>query len=127
MTTPLVSAEESEATEHPYIVRTPGIYGGRPRIKGSRISVRHIAQLYKLGETVEDMIQAHPHLTPASVYDALSYYLDHQAEIEQEIAESRLEALVDKSVWPATAPDAALTRYSAGGRDTEPDRFPAEF
>jgi hypothetical protein len=28
-----------------------------------------------------------PHLTPAQVHDALSYYYDHRAEIDQEISE----------------------------------------
>jgi hypothetical protein len=36
---------------------------------------------------------AHPHVQAAAVYDAISYYLDHQQEIEQEIAENRLEAV----------------------------------
>ncbi len=34
-----------------------------------------------------------PALKSAAVYDAISYYLDHQQEIEQEIAANRLEAL----------------------------------
>lgn len=81
-------------TEHPYIVRAPGICGGRPIIKGTRVSVRHLAQLYKAGDTVEEILQAHPSLQAAAVYDAISYYLDHQREIEQEIADNRLEALM---------------------------------
>ena len=80
-------------TEHPYIVCIDGICGGRAIIEGSRVSVRHIAQLYKAGDTVDEMLQAHPHLKAAAVYDAISYYLDHQAEIEQEIAENRFEAV----------------------------------
>jgi len=82
-----------QETEHPYIVRVDGICGGRPTIKGTRLSVQHIAQMYKAGDTVEEILQAHPHLKAAAVYDAISYYLDHQQEIEQEIAENRLEAL----------------------------------
>lgn len=82
-----------ERTEHPHIVRVPGICGGRPIIEGSRISVRHIAQLYKAGDTVEEILQAHPHLSAAAVYDAISYYLDHQIEIEQQIAQNRLDTL----------------------------------
>jgi uncharacterized protein (DUF433 family) len=94
-----ISTQEAAAmqpTEHPYIVRVAGICGGRPTIKGSRISVCHIAQLYKAGDTVEEILQAHPHLQAAAVYDAISYYLDHQQEIEREIAENRLEALMKK-------------------------------
>lgn len=82
-----------QETEHPYIVRVEGVCGGRPIIKGTRLSVRHIAQLYKAGDTVEEIIHAHPHLKVAAVYDAISYYLDHQPEIEQEVAANRLETL----------------------------------
>ena len=45
---------------------------------------------------MEEIVQAHTHLNPASIYDAISYYLDHQTEIEQEIAENRIEALIEK-------------------------------
>lgn len=89
----VMEREPVELTAHPYIVRVKGVCGGRPVIKGSRISVCHIAQLYKAGDSVEEILQAHPHLNPAAVYDAISYYLDHQQEVEQEIAENRLEAL----------------------------------
>ena len=82
-----------QETEHPYIVRVEGVCGGRPIIKGTRLSVRHIAQLYKTGDTVEVIVHAHPHLKVAAVYDAISYYLDHQQDIEQEIAANRLETL----------------------------------
>jgi uncharacterized protein (DUF433 family) len=85
-----------QQTEHPYIVRVAGVCSGRPIIKSTRISVCHIAQLYKAGDTVEEILQAHPHLKTAAVYDAISYYLDHQEEIEQEIAENRLEELMTK-------------------------------
>jgi uncharacterized protein (DUF433 family) len=92
MTTPQTIPTTHE-TEHPHIVRVHGVCGGRPIIKGTRLSVRHIAQLYKAGDTVEEIIHAHPHVKSAAVYDAISYYLDHQQEIEQEIAANRLEAL----------------------------------
>jgi uncharacterized protein (DUF433 family) len=89
-------ASSVQQTEHPYIVRVAGVCDGRPLIKGTRISVRHIAQSYKAGDTVEEILQAHPHLKAAAVHDAISYYLDHQPEIEQEIRENRLEGLLTK-------------------------------
>ena len=92
MTTPQ-EVSLAQKTEHPYIVRVQGVCGGRPILQGTRVSVRHIAQLYKAGDTVEEMVQAHPHLKIAVVYDAISYYLDHQQEIEAEIAANRLETL----------------------------------
>ncbi len=95
MTAPTV-VSAMEQTEHPHIVQIPGICGGRPILKGTRISVCHLAQLYKAGDTIEEILQAHPHLQAAAVYDAISYYLDHQAEIEQEIADNRLEAVMER-------------------------------
>lgn len=94
MTTETLETPPVEQTEHPYIVRVEGVCGGRPIIKETRISVRYIAELYKAGDTVDEILQAHPHLSAAAVYDAISYYLDHQREIEQEISENRFEALM---------------------------------
>ncbi len=84
----------TQQTEHPYIVHIAGICGGRAVIKGTRIAVQLIAALYKAGDTLEDILQNYPHLQGAAVFDALSYYLDHQAEIEQEITENRLDSVM---------------------------------
>jgi uncharacterized protein (DUF433 family) len=78
-------------TEHPHITRNPMICGGSPRIRHSRITVRHIAVMWKAGDSVDDIVRTYPHLQPSWVYDALSYYLDHEQEIEQEIEENRIE------------------------------------
>ncbi len=79
-------------TEHPHIVRTEGVCGGRPRIKGTRIPVSLIAEYHRMGESVQDVVMMYPHLDPAAIYDAISYYLDHRAEIEAEIEANRLES-----------------------------------
>lgn len=81
-------------TEHPYIVREPDICGGEPVIKGTRITVRHIAVLYKAGDTAEDIVAAHPPLTAAQVHDAISYYLDHRDEIEPYIEANKLRSVM---------------------------------
>ena len=73
-------------TEHPYIVRIEGVCGGRPIIAGTRISVRTIIERVRLGDSPEQIVENHPPLTLAQVYDALSYYHEHKAEIEAEIA-----------------------------------------
>ena len=82
-------------TEYHYITRTPEIGGGRPIIKGTRTPVRAIVGYYKMGLSVEEILEGLPHLTPAQVYEALSYYHDHQAEVEQEIEQSRVESLIE--------------------------------
>jgi uncharacterized protein (DUF433 family) len=89
-----VSQADEPPTEHPYITRVPGICGGRPIIRSTRIAVSLIAGLYKAGDTVDEILESYPHLRPSWVYDAIGYYLDHQSEIELEIHENRLEYLV---------------------------------
>ena len=89
----ILEDEEAE-TSHPYIARTPEICGGRPIIRGTRIPVQTIVGYYKLGIDVDDILSGLPHLTPAQVFDALSYYHDHQAEIEADIAAAEPEALL---------------------------------
>jgi uncharacterized protein (DUF433 family) len=83
-------------TEHPHIVRVPGVVGGRPAIKGTRISVDFLADLLEAGWSPQDILESYPHLTPAGVYDALSYYFDHQDEIDQWRAENTLEKLAER-------------------------------
>jgi uncharacterized protein (DUF433 family) len=92
----LVTEVEIRPTEHPYVVRVPGIAGGEPIIKGTRVPVRAIAVHYKAGETLEEILDAYPQVPPAAVMDAISYYLDHQEEIERLIEENRPEGVMEK-------------------------------
>ncbi|HUV73024.1 MAG TPA: DUF433 domain-containing protein [Anaerolineae bacterium] len=81
-------------TEYRHITRVPGVCGGRPVIKGTRTAVKAVVGYYKMGLSVEEILEGLPHLTPAQVYETLSYYHEHQAEIEQDIEESRVEHLI---------------------------------
>ena len=83
-------------TEHPHIVMVPGVLGGEPVITGTRIGVAFIARLLQAGEEPSEIIAAYPHLAPAAVYDAISYYLDHREEIDALIADSTLEAIAER-------------------------------
>ena len=73
-------------TEHPHIVRLPGVCGGEPVIDGLRVAVRHVAALHRRGETIPDITEALG-LTEAQVFHALSYFFDHRDEILALIAE----------------------------------------
>ena len=70
-------------TEHCYIVRDDDILGGEPIVAGTRVPVRAIVECWRLGLAPEEISTHLPHLTLAQVFDALSYYADHQAEIQQ--------------------------------------------
>ncbi|PKO22743.1 MAG: hypothetical protein CVU38_07890 [Chloroflexi bacterium HGW-Chloroflexi-1] len=90
----IVSYDDWQGLEHFYITRHPGISGGEPIIRGTRITVQRIVELVKAGESVQDILDALPHLTAAQVHDALSYYYDHQAEIDRLIEASQPEQVL---------------------------------
>ena len=79
-------------TEHPHIVVSPGASGGVPTIAGTRISVAFIVGQLRAGDTPQDIVATYPHLAPAAVYDAISYYYDHQEEVDRFIEDNTLEA-----------------------------------
>jgi uncharacterized protein (DUF433 family) len=71
-----------------HIEVTPDIAGGKPRIRGHRITVQNIVIWHeRMGKSVND-ISAEYDLTLAEIYAALSYYFDHQDEINKSIRES---------------------------------------
>lgn len=77
-------------TEHIYIFKDDLILGGEPIIKGTRTPVRAVVELWRLGYAPEEIPREQPHLTLAAVFDALSYYSDHQDEINQYIERNRV-------------------------------------
>ena len=77
-------------TEHLYVVTDDKILGGEPIIKGTRTPLRAIVEIYRLGITPEEIPSHLPHLTLAQVFDALSYYNDHQDEINAYIERNRI-------------------------------------
>ncbi len=79
-----------QATEHPHIVRHERILGGEPIVKGTRTPVRAIVELWRQGTAPESIPSRLPHLSAAQVFDALSYFSDHQAEILAYIEQNRV-------------------------------------
>lgn len=71
-------------TIHFYIEKNPDIYEGKPVIKGTRIPVASIVNHYRSGMSIEEILDGYPNLTPAQLFDALSYYFDNKEEIDKE-------------------------------------------
>jgi uncharacterized protein (DUF433 family) len=68
------------------IVATPGVCGGKPRIAGTRIKVKHVyVWVEELGMTPAQVVAEYPHLTRAQVHAALAYYWSHRDEIHKDI------------------------------------------
>jgi len=61
-------------------------------IAGTGIKVKEVV-IEKLvwGLTPEEMQAAHPHWTLPHIYAALSYYYDHQAEMDEQMEQDRQE------------------------------------
>ncbi|MCU0569355.1 MAG: DUF433 domain-containing protein [Oculatellaceae cyanobacterium Prado106] len=88
-----------QATEHLYIVRDERILNGEPIIKGTRTPVRAIVETWRMGIAPEEIPKGLPHLSLAQIFDALSYYSDHQDEINAHIERNRIpDDLIDPLV-----------------------------
>jgi uncharacterized protein (DUF433 family) len=88
-----------QITEHLYIVRDEEILNSEPIIKGTRTPVRAIVETWRIGIAPEEIINGLPHLTLAQIFDALSYYSDHQEEINSYIEQNRIpDDLIDPLV-----------------------------
>jgi uncharacterized protein (DUF433 family) len=86
-------------TEHCYIVRNDEILNSEPIIKGTRTPVRAIVEMWRIGVSPEEIPQRLTHLSLSQVFDALSYYLDHQVEINEYIERNRIpDELIDPRV-----------------------------
>jgi uncharacterized protein (DUF433 family) len=83
-------------TEHPHIYTSAQMHNGEPTIRGSSITVRTIIECTRIGESVDEILEAYPILTRAQIHDALSYYYDHTAEIDQSIREN------EEALWRLT-------------------------
>ena len=53
-----------------------------PRVRVAQLVMDYLAY----GWSVDEMCRQHPYLTPAEAHAAMTYYYDHQAEIDREIS-----------------------------------------
>ena len=77
---------------HPHIEVRKAYCGGSAIIVGTKFPVRSVVNyVLRQGLSPEELVNEFGHLTLAQVHDALSYYYDHQAEIDREIEENTEE------------------------------------
>jgi uncharacterized protein (DUF433 family) len=87
-----------------YVTRNSKILHGEPIITDTRTTVRAIVELWRMGTMPEGIPLQLPHLTLAQVFDALSFYQDNQAEINDYIERNRVpDELVHPLVKAAMA------------------------
>lgn len=55
------------------ITLNPDVMGGKPCIRGLRVTVSTVVGLLAAGRTMEEILQAYPYLEREDIYEALSY------------------------------------------------------
>jgi uncharacterized protein (DUF433 family) len=73
-----------------YVTRDPKILSGEPIIVGTRTPVRAIIELWRSGIQPEEIPVQLSYLTLSQVFDALSFYLDNQVEINDYIERNHI-------------------------------------
>ncbi len=57
----------------PHITSDPDILGGKPIIKGTRISIEFILELIVSGGSVGQIAEIYPHLSVEAIQEAISF------------------------------------------------------
>ena len=71
--------------EFKHIVSDPGILGGKPIIRGSRISVQLVLEWIASGASIRDLTQEFPYLPAEGLREAILYaarFMDTEVFIE---------------------------------------------
>ncbi len=72
------------------IISNPAVLGGKPCIRGTRISVEFVVELVAGGASRDDIVKAYPHLAPEDVEEALRYaarFLTNEVVISVEVGD----------------------------------------
>ena len=56
-----------------HIEINPKVMMGKPIVKGTRITVEQILESLSESNSIDEVLQAHPHLTKNQVHEALSF------------------------------------------------------
>ncbi len=56
-----------------HIESNPSVMMGKPVVKGTRITVEHILEKLAAGETIDQLLNAHPRLTRDAVLAAIEF------------------------------------------------------
>jgi type III restriction enzyme len=71
-----------------WVQKTPGVCGGRARIRNTRITVWGLVNSRRLGATDEQLLRNITGLTSDDLRAAAGYYREHEGEINQDIRDN---------------------------------------
>jgi len=66
---------------HDHIEATPGVIGGKPRVKGTRLGVVFLLELFGAGWTTEQVLENYPHLTPEALKAVFAFAAETTDEV----------------------------------------------
>ena len=66
----------------------PAVMGGKPCIRGMRVTVGTIVGLFAAGHTSDEILKAYPYLEEGDLREALAYAAWRAEEMEAPLAES---------------------------------------
>jgi uncharacterized protein (DUF433 family) len=71
--------------EHSHVAEYPGVCGGYPVIRETRIPVRLVVQYSRDGATFDEFAEMWPTVTAAQIRGALDYYASHPCRVDEDI------------------------------------------
>ena len=72
-------AKMSIFEKYKWIVVQPDLLGGRPTVKGTRISVSQVLECLSLGMSAEEIAEDYPGFPKESILEILKFASDHVA------------------------------------------------
>ena len=85
-------------SDDPYVAEYPGVCGGYPVIRETRIPVRIVVQLSRAGASLDEMAAMWPTVTLAQIQGALDYYARHPRRVDEDIERHAKVSLSARSV-----------------------------
>jgi uncharacterized protein (DUF433 family) len=68
------------------ITLDPAVMGGKPCIRGLRVTVGTIVGLVAAGHSTDDILEAYPYLEPEDITEALEYAAWRSEEMELQLS-----------------------------------------
>jgi len=76
----------ASAAADPYVAEYPGVCGGYPVIRETRIPVRLVVLFSRDGASIDELAAMWPTVTPEQILGALDYYRCHPERVDEDIA-----------------------------------------
>jgi uncharacterized protein (DUF433 family) len=85
MSQPDATTNGAALPEDPYVAEYPGVCGGYPVIRETRIPVRLVVQFSREGASLPELAAMWPTVTTAQIQGALAYYARHPRRVDEDI------------------------------------------